>query len=64
MSVLEAEGLIEKREGRGYTVGSASAVDLAKAIEVRAALEALAARTLAETGLSPHVAPTLEGAIE
>lgn len=63
LTALEAEGLIEKREGRGYTVRSISATDVAKAVEVRAALEALAARTLAETGMSDEVEAALAGAI-
>ena len=42
LTALEAEGLIEKREGRGYTVRSISATDVAKAVEVRAVLEGLA----------------------
>ena len=51
LTALEAEGLIEKRDGRGYTLRSISAEDVAKAIEVRAVLEGLAARTLAENGM-------------
>jgi len=51
LAALEAEGLIEKREGRGYTVRSISAAAVAKAIDVRAALEGLAARTMAQNGL-------------
>jgi len=64
LTALEAEGLIEKREGRGYTVRSISAADVAKAVEVRAVLEALAARTLSEMGMSPQVEATLAGVIE
>ncbi len=63
LTALEAEGLIEKRAGRGYTVRSISATDVAKAVEVRAALEALAARTLAETGMSEDVEAMLAGSI-
>ncbi len=63
LTALEAEGLIEKREGRGYTVRSISATDVAKAVEVRAVLEGLAARTLAETGMTAEVEATLAGCI-
>ncbi len=63
LTALEAEGLIEKREGRGYTVRSISATDVAKSVEVRAVLEGLAARTLAETGMSAEVEAVLAGCI-
>lgn len=52
LTALEAEGLIEKRNGRGYTVRSISVVEVEKAIAVRSVLEALAARTMAENGMS------------
>ena len=47
LTALAAEGLIEKRDGRGFTVGRVSATDVAKAIEVRASLESLAAGLMA-----------------
>ncbi len=55
LATLSAEGLIEKREGRGFTVRSISQVDVANAIEVRSALEGLAARTMAENGMRGDV---------
>jgi len=63
LAALEAEGLIEKRAGRGYTIRSISTADVANAIAVRAALEALAAKTLAEAGLSDAVEATLRRSI-
>jgi GntR family transcriptional regulator of vanillate catabolism len=51
---LEAEGLIEKRAGRGFTIRSISTNDVANAIAVRAALEALAAKTMAVNGIPPE----------
>ncbi|WP_136656487.1 GntR family transcriptional regulator [Nitratireductor sp. XY-223] len=51
LATLAAEGLIEKRSGRGFTVRSISSSDVEKSIAVRAALEALAARTMAENGM-------------
>jgi GntR family transcriptional regulator of vanillate catabolism len=60
---LDAEGLIEKRQGRGYTVLSISQSDVANAIAVRAALEALAARSLAEIGMSPKAEHALSRSI-
>lgn len=52
LAALEAEGLIEKREGRGFVIKSISVADVEKAIQVRAVLEGLAARTMAQTGMS------------
>ncbi len=63
LASLEAEGLIEKREGRGYTIRSISKADISNAIAVRAALESLAAKTLAETGMSDAVEATLLSSI-
>lgn len=55
LAALEAEGLIEKRDGRGYSIRPVSNVDVEKAVAVRAVLEGLAARSLAETGMSAEV---------
>lgn len=63
LAALAAEGLIEKREGRGYTIRSISAGDVAKAIEVRSVLEGLAARTLAENGMSQSTSSALRRSI-
>lgn len=51
LRALEVEGLIKKRDGRGYTVLSFSFDDLSKAYEVRGVLEGLAAGTLARNGM-------------
>lgn len=63
LAALEAEGLIEKRQGRGYSVRPVSAESVADAVAVRAALEALAARTLAERGMSGAVEERLAASI-
>jgi len=63
LASLEAEGLIEKRDGRGFTIRSVLAEDVAKAIEVRSVLEALAARTLAENGMSDSTEAALRRSI-
>lgn len=55
LAALEAEGLIEKRDGRGFTIRSITTADVAKAIDVRSVLEGLAARTLAHEGMSCEV---------
>jgi GntR family transcriptional regulator of vanillate catabolism len=49
---LEQEGLLEKIGKRGHVVRSISEADVLRAIEVRGVLEGLAARHLAERGLS------------
>lgn len=53
LRALEVEGLLKKREGRGYTVLSFNFDDLSKAYEVRGVLEGLAAGTLARDGMQP-----------
>lgn len=49
---LENEGLLRKAGARGYMVREISAQETANAIEVRGVLEGLAARLVAERGLS------------
>lgn len=49
---LEQEGLLEKTGKRGHVVRAISDADVQRAIEVRGVLEGLAARHLAERGLS------------
>jgi len=56
---LEQEGLLAKAGKRGYMVRSFSDADVRAAIEVRGALEGLAARRLAERGLPPAVREAL-----
>ncbi len=52
---LAQEGLLQMAGKRGYLVREFSAVDVAHAVEVRGALEGLAARHLAERGMSAEV---------
>lgn len=63
LAALEAEGLIEKRQGRGYSVRPISPDMVSNAIAVRAALEALAARTMAENGMSADTEARLAACI-
>ncbi|SMX23968.1 GntR family transcriptional regulator [Boseongicola aestuarii] len=63
LRALEVEGLIRKRDGRGYTVLAFNSEDLAKAYEVRGVLEGLAAGTLARTGIDEESARTLNEGI-
>jgi GntR family transcriptional regulator of vanillate catabolism len=52
---LEQEGLLEKTGKRGFVVRRFSEADVRAAIEVRGMLEGLAARRLAERGMSEAV---------
>jgi GntR family transcriptional regulator of vanillate catabolism len=61
---LEAEGLIEKRTGRGYTAKQISPDDISKAIQVKATLEGLAARFLASSPMSPETLEKLEHSLD
>lgn len=60
---LEQEGLLEKAGKRGYVVRRFSDTDVRTAIEVRGVLEGLAARHLAEAGLTPEVRGLLRQSI-
>jgi GntR family transcriptional regulator of vanillate catabolism len=52
LSTLGAEGLLDYTPNSGYVVRSYSSKDIADIYEVRATLDGLAAKTLAERGLS------------
>lgn len=60
MGALEREGLLVREPRRGFRVRSFSLEDIAGAIEVRGELEAMAARKLAEHGLTPDQHARLE----
>jgi GntR family transcriptional regulator, vanillate catabolism transcriptional regulator len=60
---LEQEGLLEKTGKRGVVVRAFSQADVACAIEVRGTLEGLAARRLAERGLSEAQRATLRACV-
>jgi GntR family transcriptional regulator, vanillate catabolism transcriptional regulator len=60
---LEQEGLLEKAGKRGYVVRRFSEADVRSAIEVCGTLEGLAARHLAERGMSADVRSALAQAI-
>lgn len=60
---LEQEGLLCKGEKRGYLVREFSDEDIQCALEVRGVLEGLAARRLAESGLTDTVKNELEACI-
>jgi len=61
---LEQEGLLQKAGKRGFEVRSFSEADVLCAVEVRGVLEGLAARRLAERGLSAAQRDTLQACID
>lgn len=63
LSQLESEGLLVKREGRGYKIRPFRFRDLELAAEVRAAIEGVAAARLAQSGPSEETAAAIEGSI-
>lgn len=60
LAELAAEGLLEYRPKRGYTVRTFTLADIETAHEVRANLEGLACRLLAERGLTEEQDITLK----
>ncbi|MDJ0826102.1 MAG: GntR family transcriptional regulator [Rhodobacter sp.] len=64
LRTLEVEGLIKKRDGRGFTIQEFDLGDVSKAYEVRGVLEGLAAATLARRGMPEDVAARLREAID
>ncbi|ODU09523.1 MAG: GntR family transcriptional regulator [Rubrivivax sp. SCN 71-131] len=61
---LEHEGLLERSGRRGYAVRAFSEADVRCAVDVRSVLEGLAARRLAEHGLSPAVHAQLAACLD
>ncbi|UUX49924.1 GntR family transcriptional regulator [Nisaea acidiphila] len=64
LRALEVEGLIRKRDGRGFTVAEFNLGDIKHAYEVRGVLEGLAAGTMAKTGISAAASERLHAAVE
>ena len=61
---LEQEGLLERAGARGYVVRSFSEADILCGLEVRGVLEGLAARRLAERGMSAEVRARLQQCLD
>jgi len=61
---LEQEGLLTKGDKRGYLVREFTIEDVQCALEVRGALEGLAARRLAERGINNEVKTKLQNCLE
>lgn len=64
LAALEHEGLVSGAPNRGFTVRSFSLRDISDAIDVRGALEGMAARLVAEAGLSGELASELRRCLE
>ncbi|MDB5778111.1 MAG: transcriptional regulator, GntR family [Polaromonas sp.] len=60
---LEKEGLLERLATRGFRVRRFTASEVADAIDVRGALEGMAARQIAEQGLSAEVRDQLQSCV-
>lgn len=61
---LEREGILERLPSRGFKVRRFSITDIADALEVRGALEALAIRLLLQKGMTASFISQLEGTID
>lgn len=64
LPALDAEGLLEPVGKRGYVVREFSREELLDALDLRATLEGLAAKKLAQKGASPEVLAELEECLE
>lgn len=61
---LEKEGLLERLPTRGFRVRSFSIDEVAKAVDVRGALEGLAARSLAEAGPDARTLELMQACVD
>ncbi len=64
LPLLAQEGLLAEHDTRGFVVRSFTAADVLDAIDVRASLEGLAARRVAERGASRAFLRELRGCLE
>ena len=64
LAELEREGLVERLPRRGYRVRSFTIDDVANAVDVRGMLEGMAARLVAERGLTPDEEQQLGECVE
>lgn len=61
---LEQEGLLTKRPSRGFEVRRFTGNDIQGGLEVRGALEGIAARRVAERGLAEHTLAALQQCLQ
>ncbi|HEY8508197.1 MAG TPA: GntR family transcriptional regulator [Steroidobacteraceae bacterium] len=64
LPLLAQEGLLAEHETRGYVVRAFTAADIVDAIDMRAVLEGLAARRVAERGISKATLRELRACLE
>lgn len=64
LSVLEQEGLVTGVPNRGYRVESFSMQDISNAIDLRGSLEGMAARIIAERGMSGDIAKAMHECLD
>ena len=64
LNMLAKEGLLEPGPKRGYKIRTFTIGEIVEAYEVRATLEGMACRLLAETGLPEDVAARLQDSLE
>jgi len=64
LPLLAQEGLLSEHETRGYVVRAFTAADIVDAIDLRAVLEGLAARRVAEQGASRALLRALQECLE
>ncbi|MBP6115946.1 MAG: GntR family transcriptional regulator [Neisseriaceae bacterium] len=64
LRILEQEGLLEKLPRRGFAVRKIGQQEILGAIEVRGVLEGLAARLVAQKGLSEEEATVLQDCVD
>lgn len=63
LRILESEGLIRKRDGRGFKILPVHSGSLEDVFRLRAVLEGLAVRTLAERGMSAKTTERLSASL-
>lgn len=64
LAELEKEGLLEQKTSRGFRVRNFSIDHIGDAVEVRGVLEGMAARILAERGLTPETEQQLKLSVQ
>ena len=64
LPLLAQEGLLVENQTRGYVVRAFTAAEIGDAIDVRGALESLAAQRIAERGVSKALARDLHGCLD
>ena len=64
LRLLESEGVVQRGDGRGYTVQAPTVADILQAVQVRGHLESLAARLMAQSPDRSQHLPEMAKAIE